>query len=326
MAVVTSAVIAAGATAYSAYSSSQANKAQAGAQQGLMGQAQGNAGAIFGSIPEPVQFNPMFQQDPGYGRLAMDTIKAGQSNVGDASTLTSAINRTISAQARQRVRGWDPTFAGALSKLQANRNQALSGYLPYEDAMGIVGNRGGMANDLGNAGGSSPQIAADLGMSRLDLMTGTGANLATTITNILDQVDPISRHASPQDYLLSPSQTVPWAIQENQFGAQFQAQQNAIAAMADPSAAGLFNMQSFNAGFAGQSQRNNAQMASAIASGVSGIAGAYGGGGGGYGRVAGAAGNYMASAPVGGATYQAPAAWSSGGYQPHSVSARPAGI
>lgn len=327
MAVVTSAVIAAGAKAHGAYATSKANKAQAQAQQGLYNSAQGNAGAIFGSIPEPVEYNPLFKSDPGYGNIAAETLAGSRRNLPSASALTAGINKAITAQAQGRINAWDPTFVGAMSKLQANRNAALSGYLPYEDALSIAGDRGALSNDLGNAGGGGPQIAADLGLKRMDLMNNVGPNLSASISDILNQIDPIARHATPQDYLLAPSQTVPWAIQENQFGATFQQQENAIAAMANPAAAGLFNMQAFNAGFAGQSQRSNAQMASAIASGIGGIASAYGaGGGGGYASMAGASGNYMASAPAGGQTYQAPAAWSSASYQSRPISQRPAGI
>lgn len=324
MAVVTSAVIAAGASAYGAYSSSQANKAQAQAAQGMYGQAQGNAGAIFGTKPKLVKYNPFFKSDPGYKNLATATIEGSFANRNKAADLTGAINKAITKQAQGRMNSWDPTFMGAMSILERNRNMALNGVLPAGDVMSIAGDRGKLANDLGYAGGSGPQIAADLGLKQLDLQTNVGASLAAQITNILNQVDPIGRHASPENYLLSPQQTVPWAIQESQFAAEFKQQQNLIKAAADPAAAGLFNMQAFNAGFAGQGSRDNAAMANAIAQGIGGIAGAFGGGG--YGSVAGAAGNYMASSPAAGATYQAPASWSSPSYQPHSVSATPAGI
>lgn len=324
MAVVTSAVIAAGATAYSAYSTSQANKAQARAAQGLYGQAQGNAGAIFGERPELVEYTPLFKSDPGYRQLAADTIDGSRANAGRASALTDAINKAITKQAQGRINSWDPTFVGAMAQLQRNRNMALNGVLPASDVMSITGDRGKLANDLGYAGGSGPQIAADLGLKQLDLQTNVGPNLAARITEILNQVDPIGRHATPQDYLLSPSQTVPWAIQENQFGAEFQSQQNLIAAAADPAAAGLFNLQAFNSGFAGQGANDNAAMARAIASGIGGIASAYGSRSS-FGGSGSASGNYMASAPAAGATYQAPASWSAG-YAGHNVSQRPAGI
>jgi hypothetical protein len=93
------------------------------------------------------------------------------------------------------------------------------------------------------------------------------------ITNILDQVDPISRHATPQDYLIRPDQAVPWMIQENQFGATFDFNQNmqmaAIGAMPDPQQAGMLNMQMMQAGMAGGggggSSVNYAQIAQALA-------------------------------------------------------------
>ena len=317
MAIVTSAVIAAGA---SVYGTVQANKRAKAAQSAMAGGA-GNAADIFGDRPKLVKYKPFFKSDPGYKNLAAATIEGSFANRNKAADLTGAINKAITKQAQGRVKSWDPTFQGAMSMLERNRNMALNGVLPASDVMGIAGDRGKLANDLGYAGGSGPQIAADLGLKQLDLQTNVGASLAAQISNILNQVDPIGRHASPQDYLLSPQQTVPWAIQESQFAAEFKQQQNFVAASANPAAAGMFNMQAFQQGLAGQQGgSDNAAIIGAIASGIGGIASAYSGA---YGS---GSQNYMASGPAAGATYQAPASWSSPNYQPHSVSATPAGI
>lgn len=316
MAIVTSAVIAAGA---SVYGTMEANKRAKSAQNALA-DAQGNANDIFGTRPKLAKYKALYKGDPGYKNLATATIEGSFGNQKKAADLTGAINKSITKQAQGRIKSWDPTFLGAMSQLERNRNMALNGVLPAGDVMSISGDRGKLANDLGYAGGSGPQIAADLGLKQLDLQTNVGAGLAAQISNILNQVDPIGRHASPESYLLSPQQTVPWAIQESQFAAEFKQQQNFIAAGANPAAAGAFNMQAFQAGLQGGGGNGNAALIGAVASGIGGIASAYSGA---YGA---GSQNYMASGPAAGATYQAPASWSSPSYQSHSISQTPAGI
>jgi len=350
MAVITAAVIAAGATVYAGSQNASAGKKQAKAQRAVYDKAASNPEAYFGSIPEPVDYTPLYQSDPGYANATGQVIAGNRRNLKAATRLSGDVNKAISAQALERIKGWDPTFVGAMSQLSNNRNSALAGYLPYQDALGITADRGRLANDLGMAGGSSPQIAADLGLSRLDLQSNVGPQLSQTIASIFGQVDPIGRHESPQNYLLYPNQAVPWMIQESQFAAGFQQSENAIAAMADPAKAGLLNLQAFNAGFAGSAQRGNAMIGTSIAQGASMIGGAYGGGGGGGGSAAsmfsgsgggmggimggmmGGGGQQQQQAPapqyypVAGNTYQAPSAWYNSSYQSHNVSQRPAGI
>lgn len=341
MAVVTAAVIAAGATVYAANQSASAGKAQAKAQRAVYDKAASNPEAYFGSIPEPVDYSPLFKEDPGYANATGQVIAGDRRNLKAAGKLSAGINKEISAEALTRIQGWDPTYVGAMSQLQQNRNSALAGYLPSSDALSITADRGRMANDLGMAGGSGYQTAADLGLKRLDLQTNIGPQLSQTITSILGQVDPIARHESPADYLLKPRDAVPWMIQESQFAAGFQQSENAIAAMADPAKAGLLNMQAFNAGFAGSAQRGNAMIGQGIASAASMIGGAYGGGGsnasmfaGLMGGGAGGGGGGQAQAapaqtsyyPAAGASYAAPTAWAAPNYQTHSASQRPAGV
>ena len=344
MAVVTAAVIAAGATVYASNQSASAGKKVNQAQRAVYDKAASNPEAYFGSIPEPVDYAPLYKEDPGYANATRDVIAGDRRNLKAAGKLSAGINKEISAEALTRIQGWDPTFVGAMGQLQQNRNTALAGYLPSSDALGITADRGRMANDLGMAGGSGPQTAADLGLKRLDLQTNIGPQLSQTITNILGQVDPIARHESPADYLLKPRDAVPWMIQESQFAAGFQQSENAIAAMADPAKAGLLNLQAFNAGFAGSAQRGNAMIGQGIAQGASMIGGAMGGGAGGgsnasmfagmMGGGAGGGGGGQAAAPAQTqfyapapqATYAAPTAWAQPAYQSHSVSQRPAGI
>lgn len=248
----------------------------------LMSQAQANAGDIFGEKPsfEGVDYTPLFMSDPGYRQLAADTISGDQANLPAASQLSSDINKAISASSKQRIEGWDPSFMSALNSLYDTRNETLKGRLPYSDALAITADRGRLANDLGYAGGSGPQTAADLGMKRLDLMTQTGPSLTASIANILNSVDPIQRHTTPAQYLLEPSQTVPLAIQENQFAATFGLQnaleQATFDALPDPRAQGLFNLQMAQAGMSGG---GTAPFFSALTQGLGALGNLFGGGG-----------------------------------------------
>lgn len=268
-------VASAGVGIANAASAKKQQQAQLAAQKKLQGQAAGNADAIFGKPVDftPPTYTPLEQQDPGYAGLVSRILKGDLGNLGDASALSGGINKAISASTRQRIEGWDPSFMGALSTLEKTRNQTLKGRLPYEDALAITADRGRLANDTGTPGGSGPQIAADLGMKRLDLMTNIGPNLTSSIVNILNGVDPVSRHSLPQDFLLNPQQTLPLAIQDNQFGATFNMDSQLtgayLNAAPDPRAQGLFNMQAFQAGLGGQGQGSGGAMLGAVGSAFS---------------------------------------------------------
>ncbi len=166
---------------------------------------------------------------------------------------------------------------GAMSTLQRTRNQTLKGHLPYEDALSITSDRNRLANDLGNAGGAGGQVAADLGLKRLDLMTNVGPGLTSSIVDILNGVDPISRHSTPQDYLIAPKEAVPWAIADNQFGAQFnmtgQLTQAYLDAAPNPAAQGMLNLQAFQAGFGGGAAGGGGQNAAMIGQAFSALGG-----------------------------------------------------
>ncbi len=290
MAVVTAAVITAGAAVYGA------SQAGGGGGGGAAAPPAGQGGAIFGQKVKPVKYDSLWNKDPGYGLSSNQVIIGDQRNLARGSKLSADTNAAITASSKDRINGFDPTFMASLSQLYQNRNNELQGNLPYADAMAGIAARGRQANDYGQAGGSTPQTAADLGLSRMDVMN-QGAGLSKSITEILNGIDPIARYTTPQDYQITPAQAVPWEIADNQFAAQFKLQNNMLQAAADPAAAGMFNMQQFNAGLASQAGANNAQQFGSYARAASGLAGAFGsmGGGGGYGgSTSGYGGGYSA--------------------------------
>jgi hypothetical protein len=280
----TAAIVSVAATAGSAIAANSAQKKQRQAQQNLLNQAQQNAASIYGTTPEfePVEYNPLFESDPGYANLVGQIIGGNRRNLRSASRLSGDVNKEISAASRRRIEGWDPGYMGNLAALQQTRDLTSGGYLPYEDAMNIIGSRGRMGADLGIAGGTGPQSMRDLGQTRLSLMTQTAPALSAQITDIINANDPIQRQTTPNEYLLPTQFGVGAAIQENQFGATFGFQQNqAIAgfnALPNPQAQGLFNLQAFQAGFAGQGSQALANNLGQVAS-LAGMFGAFSGGG-----------------------------------------------
>lgn len=270
LATIAGTAVSAGTAISAAADKKKAAKQQADAQKKLQAQAGANPGGIFG---EPVQFDapeykPMEEEDPGYADFVKRILAGDLNNLGDASSLSGGINKEISKATRARIEGWDPSFMGALSTLQKTRNQTLKGHLPYEDALAITADRGRLANDMGQAGGAAPQVAADLGMKRLDLMTNTGPNLTASIVNILNGVDPVARHTTPTDYLLNPQQTLPLAIQDRQFGATFNFDSSLTQAYLDaapnPGAQGQFSLQAFQAGLGNPGQGSGTAMMGAV--------------------------------------------------------------
>ena len=290
MAVVTSAVVAAGASVYSA--------SQSGSHATPQAQQPGNPNAVFGKPVKPVKYTSLWNKDPGFKNTETATINSNLSNLQRASDLSAGTNKAITASSMARVNGFDPTFMASMNQLYQNRNNELQGNLNYEDAMASVAGRGRTANDLGYAGGSGAQSAADLGLSRLDLQNH-GASLAGSIQQILNGIDPVARYSTPQDSQISPSQAVPWQIADNQFQAQFKMQNNMLQAAANPAAAGMFNLQQFNAGLAAQGGANSARQFGQYAQAASQFGNAYGmsqygGGGSTYGY----SGGYSANSPA----------------------------
>lgn len=264
-------IVSAGVGVANAVSAKKAQKKQEAEQKKLQEQAAQNSGGIFGEKVdfEAPEYTPLEQEDPGYANIVQRILNGDIQNLPYAGRLSAGINKQISAATKERIQGWDPSFMGALATLQKTRNETLKGRLPYEDALAISADRGRLANDMGQAGGSGPQTAADLGMKRLDLMTNIGPNLTASIVNILNGVDPVSRHSTPQDYLLSPAQGVGLAIQDRQFGGEFNFNSALtgayLHAAPDPGAAGLFNLQAFQAGLGGGGgQGSGAALASSV--------------------------------------------------------------
>lgn len=212
-----------------------------------------NQGDIFGSIPEAVPYEMVSYTPVDYGQVQMDTIHQQNTAFPDINALTNRINAALRQGAATRINGWSPGFTKNLARMGNTAGSLLQGRLPYEDVLGIVNDRQSLSNTLGTPGGSTNATLKDLGLSRMDAID-QGSTMMGRIASLSETIDPIARHSRPQDWMYTPSQSIPWKIQEQQFATQLEAEQamyahqteqNAavLAAMGDPSAMNQFGAQ-----------------------------------------------------------------------------------
>jgi len=235
-----------------AQAAQSANDAQA-RQRSMLDGADGRA--IFGSVPEAALFKTKPYVPINYGQVQATTINDNITALPKIDELTSALNASLRADSGLRIENFAPGFQANLKTLTNAAGSLVNGRLPYSDVMDIVANRGELAGSLGTPGTATNATLKDLGLSRLSAMQ-SGSDMMTRIGNLVEQIDPISQRSRAVDWTLNPSQTVPLAQADAQFGATYdqmerilsqQSEQNAnnLAAMADPAAAGMFaaNMQ-----------------------------------------------------------------------------------
>lgn len=217
--------------------------------------------SVAGIIPEfnPVTFTPFFEGDPGGESLSADVIQGNLNNFGLSSQLSGKINDFLINEGKDRVSAFDPLALGNLQQLGRNASAALGGQLAYGDANRIVANRGRLTSQLGTAGTQRAQTAYDLGMTRSDLANQVGPNLLTSGINNINSILPPQLLSDPSAFMLTPSQALPIAANDNQFGAEFDVSERdkefAVDAAPDPAAAMEFdilnNLRGLEIGLAG---------------------------------------------------------------------------
>lgn len=271
-------------SAGSAYMSSQSQQDAADQQAAL---AAGAGTDVFGTIPEQVDwnevtYNPLYSGQ-GYTSLQDQTIEGNETNLPGIFGLTDATNQHITQSNKNRIESWLPGFT---SNLQLGNNQAqslLAGNVPADVSRAIAAQTAGNEATMGTAGTSGADMNRNLGLTSLNNIQ-SGMALLGNLTSITGQIDPLSMQMLPQSMFLSPSQTIPWAIGENQFATTTQMANNEnqyaadvnnslLAASSDPTAAAQFMLQ-YNA--LGSQGSADAAMYSALGNSLSSILSKYG--------------------------------------------------
>ncbi len=229
-------------------SSSQSNKRAKAAGNGLneaIAYARRNPG-VFGEKLDfaALDYQPLFQTDPGYAGLAGEVISGNQRNLPAATQLASDTNDAITQNNLDRINKLYPGFGAAFEQQASNTQNFLRGDIPQEDR-DLLTSRRTEAQSLGGTGVNQQQVAADLGLARLDLMKD-GAAALTNNVNLWDAIDPQRNQMMPQSLFVDVGAAINSAINENQFDSTFaQAERNAelnFAMMPDPRKAGMLNL------------------------------------------------------------------------------------
>lgn len=189
-----------------------------------------DAASQVGGKPKAALYDPV-----NYGKMQLKTVQDDYNNLDWIRGLVGKTNASLSTQDMKRITKFIPNFKSIMQTEANNANDLTRGQLPYDDVLDIASNRSGLANSLGTPGAAGPATLKDLGVSRLSAMD-SGANLLRNMVGIAEQVSPIARYSRPQDYLLTPSQTIPWEIEQRQLEQQSEQNANNLAAGASPSA------------------------------------------------------------------------------------------
>lgn len=213
------------ATAYSISAQEKAKKQQQAAQQSAMGQL---SGSPLGHVPEPALYEPV-----DVDQSQLDAIKGNQNALPFIRQLTSQSNNFVTKDALTRATKLIPNYSASMATLGDSTLDLLNGKLPYDDVLGIVGNRAATSGGLNIPGLAGNSTLADLGISRLDAL-GKGAGLLGQMVNMADQVSPRSSYMNPSSMMMSPSDRVRTDMEQHQLEQQSQQSANNLAAQADP--------------------------------------------------------------------------------------------
>lgn len=181
-----------------------------------------------GGIPEAALYEPV-----DYGETQTQTLVDNYQNLDAMGWLSNKANRLLSKQDLRRAERFIPGFRSIMETQANNTADLVNGRLPYDDVLQIAGNSNQLANAMGTPGTGAPGTLRDLGISQLQGMQ-TGQGLLQGMVGIAEQVSPVARYSRPQDFMLTPSQTIPWEIEQQQLIQQSTQNANNLAAGVSP--------------------------------------------------------------------------------------------
>jgi len=204
---------------------------------------------VFGLKPQylPVDFETMWDQSSGLSSFGRDVTRGNRNNFADNAQLASAVNNFLTTDSKNRVGSFDPYLLGNIEQTGRNAALAAQGILPTSDSQDIVGARNELAGIFNTAGTSRGQVAKDLGLARLDLQTRVAPGMMQSNAALINAIAPPQMRDDPRSSQVQLGQALGIGAADNQFEATFDRQENnlrsMLAAMPDPRAQGLFNLQ-----------------------------------------------------------------------------------
>lgn len=293
-------------TAVSAGMQAKAQKDAKAMQQQAMGAA--------GRIPDISEYGEVDLRPIDFRQVQNDTINNNYDMMGTISRLLGLQNQETRRQSLTRADYLSPDLYPNMQKTAGLAGKYLQGQIPLSDSTEAVARSTGLNGSIGTPGTGAALTARDLGLMDMDVRA-KGAALASNALSQGESLDPRSNYMNPQDLMLTPSQTVPWKMEENlklsslalqQAETVYTAEQNGfnIAAGMDPRAM---------AGLAGQANANKGVDWGQLISGLGSTYQQYQNRNGGLNT----GGTYRTSAQVNAAApYNAGVTKTSGGYVP----------
>ncbi|NBU83468.1 MAG: hypothetical protein EBS21_02480 [Sphingomonadaceae bacterium] len=193
-------------TAYGAYSQ---NKAQQDAKS-----AQSQAMAAAGRIPDIAAYQPVKLKPTNFQGVQKDTLDGNYNMMSLIQQLmqgNAGINRATSMD---RANGFDPSLWGNVGTSSKVAQDWLNGKASWSDSTETVAQSTGLNGSVGTPGTGQALTARDLGLMDMDLRA-RGAQLNGQAISQADALDPRANYGSPQDWQLTPRETVPWKMSEN---------------------------------------------------------------------------------------------------------------
>lgn len=240
----------------------------------------------IGDKPKAAEYKPV-----DFSGEQLATIQQNIHNLNAANDLSKWTNADITQNDITRASTLIPGYKQLMQQLGADAAPLLKGELPYEDVLGIVGNRANQVGGINIAGTAGPATARDLGISRLDAIN-QGKGLMQSMVQTAEQVSPVGRQVTPAQSFVSPLDRIRLAMEQNQTIQQSDQNKYNIEASVSPT---QYAQQILGLGLAGQDTRTNWEnvVATGLGGITSGLGGMGGGGGGAPAAGGGGGGNFL---------------------------------
>jgi len=262
----------------------------------------------LGEKPKAAEYVPVH-----FGQEQLKTIQQNIRNLTAANNLSDWTNQYITQNDLNRARKTIPGYGAMMQQLGADAAPLLRGELPYDDVLGIVGNRTGQVGGINIPGTAGPATARDLGLSRLDAIN-TGSGLLQSMVRNAQNISPVERQQTPNQSFISPIDRIRLAMSQNETIQQSDQNRNNIEASVSPTdyAKSILSLGLGAGGLGGGGGGNIGGSVAGAGSALGKLGGALGGGGGGLGGLAGLFGGGGSTLPLGGSAPSGYSGWAPG--------------
>lgn len=235
-------VAAAAISAVGAYAGSRSqSRAQRQTQQNYANSLEallaGAGPEVFGSVPEHVPYEPV-----DITQSQLDTIQGNLTALPYARALSRQVNREVIRNDLTRIRALVPGYDEKLGLIMDESTMNLRGDTNLPDYFdNVIRNRAEAGAALGTPGTYGSATARDLGLSQMDLMDRGNSMFQNWLQTANAAVSPIQSQMRPQEMFFTPQQRLEADILQAQLKQQSGQSAANLAAMPDPTAAGIFN-------------------------------------------------------------------------------------